>query len=127
MTPEHIMETVELVRRAEEHVEVVSTYVRNHHIVHEWTTFTVEARAEAGLPAPSHPILARHALASFEYVMDVQADALYFDSTGAASHPHSYSIPIGFLFPETREAVKAEERAHYARLAAETNMRHAAH
>jgi hypothetical protein len=123
MDPEFINETVALTRQVEQRMEVIAAYVRNHHINHEWKVFVIEARAEAGLPEPGHFVTTAHELPDFGYVVDVQPDALYFDGRNTDGHPHSYSIPVQFLFPETREQAKSEQRERYTRAAAYENER----
>lgn len=109
-----IAETVELSKVLNNRLSDISYYLWTHNIQIAWRETVQSARAAAGVdPHTSRSDTFARVDASYD-IADIDSDHIHFKGTDFDNHRVAYRMPIGFLFPETRDAEKAKVREQAA-------------
>jgi hypothetical protein len=117
ITPEFVRQTTAMSAEVEDRTAQIERYIEEQRIEGLWGTFVEDAEREAGTQ-PTRFHNARSRQWRVDYVAHLEEGGVRFEGTDYDGDHHSYAIPAGFLFPETRDQAKAAFREYLGEVAA---------
>lgn len=114
-----VTSTIALAAEVDDRTEAIERHLSDNDIDNLWRQAVDDANAVSGLNKRLTFWNAPYRLGGVDYDLTLADGDLRFTGTDREGDRHSYTIPVDFLFPETREAAIARLREGYAAKAAD--------